>query len=110
MNTTLLLAQDCALLRSGIRRTLDVASGIEIVAETGTASELLTLARRTRPDAVLLGLEMHGSRGGSGRSELLVFEQMDDLGHAVFGDREILGGQTFHGISFAVFDDDGFDH
>lgn len=60
MSTTLLLAQDCALLRSGIRRTLDVTSGIEIVAETGTASELLTLARRTRPDAVLLGLEMHG--------------------------------------------------
>ncbi|HEY5294076.1 MAG TPA: response regulator transcription factor [Gaiellaceae bacterium] len=60
MSTTLLLAQDCALLRSGIRSTLDVSSGIEIVAETGAASELLTLTRRTHPDAVLLGLEMQG--------------------------------------------------
>ena len=60
MSTKLLLAQDFALVRSGVRRALERSPEIRVIAETGAATELVTLTRRTRPDAVLLDLEMQG--------------------------------------------------
>lgn len=56
----LLLAQDHALFRSGVHAALESDPAIVVAAETGAAVELVTLARRTHPDVVLLDLEMHG--------------------------------------------------
>jgi DNA-binding NarL/FixJ family response regulator len=51
------LADDSALLRSGIAELLRL-DGLEVVAEVGTADELLEAVRATRPDVVVVDVRM----------------------------------------------------
>ncbi|GAA1277601.1 response regulator transcription factor [Saccharothrix xinjiangensis] len=53
-----LLVDDEALVRAGVRAILDTDPGIEVVAEAGDGHEALDLARRHRPDVVLLDIRM----------------------------------------------------
>lgn len=52
------LVDDQTLVRRGIRSLLELAGGIEIVAEAGDGEEALAVIRRARPDAVLLDIRM----------------------------------------------------
>jgi len=54
----ILLADDHATLRSGIRRLMGKYSDIEIVGEAGSGSEALILAKELTPDIILLDVEM----------------------------------------------------
>jgi len=58
-----LLADDHALVRAGIRALLQDLEGVTVVAETGNGAEVLELARTHRPDVVLLDISMPGSSG-----------------------------------------------
>jgi YesN/AraC family two-component response regulator len=53
-----LLADDEALIRTGIRLVLETADDIEIVAEAATGSEAVDLVRRHRIDVALLDIRM----------------------------------------------------
>ncbi|MFG1686440.1 response regulator [Nonomuraea sp. NPDC049269] len=53
-----LLADDEALVRAGVRAVLAAAPDIEIVAEAGNGREALELARAHRPDVALLDIRM----------------------------------------------------
>ncbi len=68
--TSVLLADDDARFR-GIVRSLLEDDGYLVVAEAGDAGETVTLARRHRPDVVVLDLVMEGSVGLSTAQELL---------------------------------------
>jgi len=57
-NISVLLADDHILVRQGIRRCLETAGDIEIVAEAGDGEEVLQLLVAMRPDVVLLDLHM----------------------------------------------------
>ena len=65
-----LLADDHALVRAGIRALLEGLEGVTVVAEAGNGSEVLELARKHRPDVVLLDISMPGL-GGLEASALL---------------------------------------
>ena len=65
-----LLADDHALVRAGIRALLEGLEGVTVVAEAGNGSEILELARKHRPDVVLLDISMPGL-GGLEASALL---------------------------------------
>ena len=65
-----LLADDHALVRAGIRALLEGLEGVTVVAEAGNGSEVLELARAHRPDIVLLDISMPGL-GGLEASALL---------------------------------------
>ena len=58
-----LLADDHALVRAGIRALLEDLEGVTVVAEAGNGSEVLELARKHRPDVVLLDISMPGLGG-----------------------------------------------
>ena len=58
-----LLADDHALVRAGIRALLQDLEGVTVVAETGNGAEVLELARTHRPDVVLLDISMPGLSG-----------------------------------------------
>jgi len=58
-----LLADDHALVRAGIRALLQGLEGVTVVAETGNGAEVLALARTHRPDVVLLDISMPGLSG-----------------------------------------------
>lgn len=59
----ILLADDHALVRAGIRALLQTLSGVTVVAETGDGREALELIVRHAPDVALLDVTMPGLNG-----------------------------------------------
>jgi DNA-binding NarL/FixJ family response regulator len=53
-----LLVDDQALFREGLRTMLNVQPGLDVVGEAGNGEEALQLAARLRPDVVLMDLRM----------------------------------------------------
>jgi two-component system response regulator NreC len=58
MPTRVLLADDHAVLRSGLRLLLTSQNEYEVVGEASSGSETLSLAERLQPDLILLDLSM----------------------------------------------------
>jgi DNA-binding NarL/FixJ family response regulator len=58
-----LLVDDHALVRAGMRSLLRDIEGVEVVGEAADGAEALVLAERERPDAVLLDIAMKGMNG-----------------------------------------------
>lgn len=69
----LLIADDHALVRSGIRLLVESLDGVEVVAEAGDGLEALELIHAHRPDILLLDLTLPGLNG------LALLERMCDL-------------------------------
>ena len=81
------IADDHAVVRAGLRVLLEREQGIEPVAEAGTAQEAVDCAVAHRPDVVLLDVTMPGESGidaiprlleGSPKSKVLVLSMHDD--------------------------------
>ena len=64
------LADDHAILRSGLRLLLGSQPGIEVVGEAGTFAETRRVVEATAPDVVVLDLSMPDGSGLSAISEL----------------------------------------
>ncbi|WP_406120228.1 response regulator [Streptomyces sp. NBC_00989] len=60
----LLLCDDHAVVRAGLRALLSSADGIEVVGEAGSGEEALALAARVRPDVVLMDLQLGDGMDG----------------------------------------------
>ena len=58
-----ILADDHALLRSGLAALLEQVEGIEVVAEAGDGEEMIRLAEALKPDIVFSDIEMPGRDG-----------------------------------------------
>ena len=54
----LLLCDDHAVVRAGLRALLSSADGIEVVGEAGSGEEALAMAARLHPDVVLMDLQL----------------------------------------------------
>jgi DNA-binding NarL/FixJ family response regulator len=61
--TRVLVADDHAVVRTGLRHILEATPGISVVAEAGDAEGALRLAREHRPDVVVLDVSMPGASG-----------------------------------------------
>ena len=58
--TRVLLVDDHAIVREGLRALLDQTDSLQIVGEAADGTEALELASRLRPDVVLMDLKMPG--------------------------------------------------
>jgi DNA-binding NarL/FixJ family response regulator len=58
-----LLADDHALVRAGIRSLLNAMAQVEVVAEAASGEEAIDLASTSRPDVVLMDIAMKGITG-----------------------------------------------
>lgn len=62
MNTakriTVLLAEDHMVVREGLRKLLDAESDIEVVGEAGNGLQAVDMARKLRPDVVVMDIAM----------------------------------------------------
>lgn len=64
-----LLADDHALLRAGVRSLLEKLPGVEVIGEAVNAREALALMEKQRPDVVLMDLAMPGLNGIEGTAQ-----------------------------------------
>src|SRR3972149_5557950 len=63
MSTRLLLVDDHAVVRSGLRLLLEGGRDVEIVGEAGTAAEALEAARQSQPDVILMDIGLPDKSG-----------------------------------------------
>lgn len=68
---TIILADDHAMMREGIKQLIDAVDGIRVIGETGDGLNLLQLVKRKRPDMVILDVSMPGLRGIEATREIL---------------------------------------
>ena len=66
----MLLADDEAMVRAGVKAILSAAPDIEVVAEAGDGREAVELARAHRPDVALLDIRMPVLDGLAAAAEL----------------------------------------
>lgn len=65
------LVDDQALFRAGIRMVIDSQHDLEVVGEAGNGAEGVRVARETRPDVVLMDIRMPVMDGLAATAELL---------------------------------------
>ncbi|MEU6077406.1 response regulator transcription factor [Micromonospora sp. NPDC047074] len=70
MTTRILLADDHALVRRGVRLILDSEPDLTVVAEAGDGAEAVALARTERPDLAILDIAMPRMTGLQAAREL----------------------------------------
>lgn len=63
MDCRILLADDHTLVRQGLRRILECQPDLRVVAEAGSGSEAISMARLHQPDLALLDVGMKGLNG-----------------------------------------------
>ena len=63
MSIRVLLADDQALIRGGLRLILEDQPDIEVIAEAADGTEAIRLARQLRPDVCLVDIRMPGKDG-----------------------------------------------
>lgn len=59
----ILLVDDHAVLRAGLRALLDAEAGMEVIGEAGTGEDGVLMAERLQPDVVVMDLSMPGIGG-----------------------------------------------
>src|SRR6266481_3041235 len=59
----ILLAEEHAIVRAGVRSLLEQLSQVQVVGETGDGHELVELARSLQPDIIIAGIMMAGLNG-----------------------------------------------
>ncbi|MBI5347921.1 MAG: response regulator transcription factor, partial [Chloroflexi bacterium] len=63
MDTHILLADDHAVLRAGLRLLLEAQADLKVVGEASDGREAMRLAEELKPDLILLDLTMPGLSG-----------------------------------------------
>jgi two-component system, NarL family, response regulator NreC len=61
--TTILIADDHAVVRKGLRLLIDAEPGLRVVAEAGTVPDAAMKTRALRPNVLILDLNMPGGSG-----------------------------------------------
>jgi DNA-binding NarL/FixJ family response regulator len=95
MTIPVLIADDEAMIRAGIRAILDNDEGISVVAEAADGGSAVELVRRHRPEVALLDIRMPGQDGLAAAAEirrlvpatrvvlLTTFGEDDDIARAI---------------------------
>jgi len=92
MSIRVLIADDQALVRGGLRMIVDARDDLEVVGEAGDGREAVTLARSLDPDVVLMDVRMPGLDGieaareliaGGSRARILMLTTFDLDEHAL---------------------------
>lgn len=71
MRTTILVADDHQMFREALLNLISAQPDMQVVAQTGSGSDILALAAQTQPDAVCMDINMPGMNGIEATRQLL---------------------------------------
>ena len=71
-----LLVDDETLIRSAMSQMIDLEQDIEVVGETSTGEQAITMAATLRPDVVLMDMQLPGIDGIEAATEVLSSTQV----------------------------------
>ena len=74
-----LLADDQALVRAGFRALLDAQEGIEVIEEANDGREAVQLAKKLRPDVILMDIRMPVLDGLAATREIALDKSLDSV-------------------------------
>src|SRR3989338_10580783 len=66
-----LLVDDHDLVRAGIKKILDDVSGIKVIGEAATGEDAVKMARKSRPNVVVMDVKMPGIGGFEATRKLI---------------------------------------
>ncbi|MGO9583038.1 MAG: response regulator, partial [Acidimicrobiales bacterium] len=89
MARTVVIAEDEAIVRLDLREILE-EEGFDVVGETGRGDEAVELAKRHKPDLVILDIKMPGLDGLSAASEINVDRSSAVLILTAFSQRNLI--------------------
>jgi len=69
--TRVLIAEDQGMMRSALATLLDLEDDLQVVATVARGDEVVTMAEQTRPDVILLDIELPGRNGLEVLGELI---------------------------------------
>jgi DNA-binding NarL/FixJ family response regulator len=86
------IVDDHAMLRAGLEQLLGGEADLEVVGKAASGDEAITVARETRPDVVLMDLQMPGVDGVSATRHIVEEELADVLVLTSYSDAERIVG------------------
>lgn len=101
------LVDDHAVIRAGLSQLLGAVSDIEVVGEAGNGAEAVEVVRETRPDVVLMDLQMPGVDGVQTTRQIVEEALAQVLVLTSFSDSErILGALEAGAVGYLLKDAD----
>jgi DNA-binding NarL/FixJ family response regulator len=101
------LADDHAMFRQGIKRILRDAEALEVVGEARDGLELLEVSRETNPDMVILDISMPNLRGLEATREIkMIFPNVKVLILTMHSDKEYVYGAISAGADGYLLKED----
>lgn len=63
MKKKIIIADDHAIIRDGLRALLDTQDDMEVIGDTGNGSEIVALAQRLHPEIIIMDINLPGQSG-----------------------------------------------
>ncbi len=95
----LLIADDHAILRQGLRRILEEEQDMEVVGEASTGSEAVALAGELHPDIVIMDISMPGQNGIESTREIATEGGSKVLMLTVHDERQVIASAVTAGAA-----------
>jgi len=110
MGVRILLVEDHVVMREGLRGLISQQADMEVVGEAGDGNEAVELARRLKPDIIIMDVRMQGMDGVEATQRIK--EEMPDSKVVVlsaYGNREYILGMAKAGMSGYLLKDCAFE-
>ena len=91
MTIRILLADDHKLIREGLSALIEKQAGMEVVAEAENGRRAFQLARKVKPDVVIMDIHMPDLNGIDATRQIISdFPEVKVIGLSMYSDRQFL--------------------
>jgi DNA-binding NarL/FixJ family response regulator len=100
MSTKIMIVEDHAIFREGLKRVINEMNGVELLGEAENGAQFLQILKRNKPDIVLMDIKMPVMDGIEATEEALkLYPNIKIIILTMFGEEEFLYSLIQKGIS-----------